>query len=630
MWYTFLVIQNFRKVMKNLGTITGAELPVYKLKEDPFKRATRNADDFMFGRHHGKGRGDFAINFVGARTTYNQLDAEVEQAATALYVYGIRQGDYISFAMPNLKQTIVYIYACWRIGAIVNLIDPRTNSEGILERVRRTDSKLLITVNNICNDKIDPILDELPSRNVLLVSPSDSMKGCHKLKPMLGTMIYEKEKKDFTRSHDMHAGGKYIWHSDFLPHERLKEDIRGCYSPGMVAAVVYTSGTASDGVIKGAVLTHEALNAATIGLYYSVRDEDRNRQDTFGGFIPFFSAYGIMNGMHAALCGGLEILLVPLFDPNKFAEMMLRLKPNSFLGVPRFHEQLANHPKLQKKSKRLAFIKNPVSGGDKISLASIERINAAFARNGSKAGLRVGYGSTELGGSIAVMPSYDPKNSQFPWRAQGNVGYIMPHCEAIVIDPDTGLPLPFGQDGELCMRSKCQMLEYYQLPEQTKEITYIAPDGSKYYRMGDKGHLDPNGCFYFVDRYKRSLMRPDGHTVHPSPIENVIMEHNAVQICAVVGLPLGENASGAIPSAFVVLREGYDTPEAKREALADIDRLCLKRLPERDKAIAYRAVEEVPYTPMGKINFRELEKEVFDPANFLLTDFGFFPELRGK
>ena len=608
--------------------IRGENLLVYDLPEGAFLRTDRNADTFMFDRHHGKQREEIAVKFYGVRTTYNQLDAEVERAANALFAYGIRQGDYISFAMPNLKETIVYIYACWRVGAIVNLIDPRTNSEGILERAQRTDSKLLITVFNICEDKIDGILDRLPGKHVILVNPFSDSLAASKAMVFLAGLKYGKEVKAFTESHTVGDGGKYIWHSDFIRDHRYDPYFRACHTSGMTAAVVYTSGTSADGLMKGAVLSHSALNAAATGLYYSVREEDRCRQDTFGGFIPFFSAYGIMNGMHAALCGGLELLLVPMFDPNNFANMLMKLKCNTFLGVPRFHEQLADHPKLQKKSRRLSFIKNPVSGGDKISLASIERVNEVYARNGCKAGLRVGYGSTELGGSIAVMPVYDPESDEFNWREQGNVGYILPQCNAIVVDPETGEPLPFGQDGELCMNSKCQMLEYFGLPEQTAEITYTAPDGTTYYRMGDKGHLDENGCFYFIDRYKRSLMRPDGHTVHPSPAENMIMNHEAVKICAVVGLPLGETTSGAIPSAFVVLREGYDTPEKQREVLLDIDKLCLKHLPERDKAIAYRVVDEVPYTLMGKIDFRELEKEIFDPANFLLTDYGFFPDLK--
>ena len=613
-----------------MASITGENMGIYQLQGDRlFSGTDRNADDFMFGLHKGKQRDEYALRFEGARTTFGELDTMVEGCARALYGYGIRQGDCITFVMPNLRDTIVYMYACWRIGAITNMIDPRTNAEGILERAERTKSKLVVTVYNICADKIDPILDRISAKNVLLVSPSDSLRGCYKLKPLLGTLIFDKKKKAFGEAHKMDANSKYQWSTDFLKNKSTFLDIRACYHSDLVAAIVYTSGTSADGLLKGAVITHKALNAAPIGLYYSVREEDRQRQDTFGGFIPFFASYGLFNGMHASLCGGLEIIMVPVFDPTKFADMLLRIKPNSFLGVPRFHEQLADHPKLQKKSNRLAFIKNPVSGGDKISLASMERINETFLRNGTRAGLRVGYGSTELGASIAVMPQYDPETSDFPWRAEGNVGYILPQCTAKVIHPDTGEELPFGEDGELYMHSLCQMEGYFDLPDETEEITHIAADGTKFYRMGDKGHLDENGIFYFLDRYKRSMMRPDGHTVHPAPIENVIMRHEAVEICAVVGLSQGETFAGTIPSAFVVLREGYGgTPEKDREVLKDIDKHCLKLLPERDRAIAYKAVNEVPYTPMGKIHFRELEKEIFDSTIFMLCDFAFFPELR--
>jgi len=589
--------------------------------QSAFERIDRNADEFMFGLHHGRQRKDCALNFMGVRTTYEQLDAEVDRAARALFGFGIRQGDYISIALPNLKEAVVYIYACWRIGAVANLIDPRTNGQGILERARRTESKLLITVMNICETKIDEILDELTARRVILVCPSDSLKLCRSLRASLGFLIYRRKKKGFARRKPMAAGGKYIWHTDFIRTYACGDDIRAVYHPGLVAAVHYTSGTASDGEIKGAVLTHRAFNAAPCAFKYSVRPEEYRRGLTFGGFIPFFSAYGALCGMHASLCGGLELLLVPVFDPNKFAGLLLRLKPNIFLGVPRFHEQLAEHPKLRKKNRRLSFVKIAISGGDRISPASLERVNEAFARSGCKGGLRVGYGSTELGGSIAAMPYYAPgEEDGFPWRRDGNVGYLLPHCRGMVIDPDTGRELPPGQDGELCVHSASQMEAYLGLPEATREITLTGPDGTKYYRMGDRGHLDGTGCFYFTGRYKRSMMRPDGHTVHPAPIENVIMSHPAVERCAVAGLRPREGAAGVIPTAFVVLRGGFPAQGGSAPILREIDAFCLRRLPERDRAIAYKAVEALPYTPMGKIHFRALEQEPFSPAEFLLTD----------
>ena len=590
-------------------------------------RIDRTADDFLFGLLHGKQRQEFATNFMGIRTTYDQLDTEIERTARALKGFGVKQGEYISIALPNVKESIVYTYACWRIGAIANLIDPRTNGQGIAERVARTSSRLFITIMDICDPKIDEVLDDMPVEHVIVVSPSDSLKAGLKLVPTLGKLLYHFKNKKFAEGR-MDKNGKYIWHSEFVRRHNTKlEDIRAVYSPDLIAAVPYTSGTASDGVIKGTAITHRAFNAALCAFRYSVREEEYRRGFTFGGFIPFFSAYGATCGMHASLCGGLEIQLIPIFDPAKFAQLLLKHKPNIFLGVPRFHEQLAEYPKLQKKSNKLSFIKIAVSGGDKISLTSMERINETFNRCGYKGGLRVGYGSTELGGSIAVMPYYEPAATAdpafFPWRAEGNVGRLLPHCKALVIDPETGEELPAGAEGELCVHSLSQMEYYLGLPKETAEITFIGADGLQYYRMGDKGRLGEDGCFYFIDRYKRSLMRPDGHTVHPSPIENVIMSHEAVEICAVVGLRLGEDIAGAIPSAFVVLREGYAAPEKIEAVLQDIDRHCLKRLPERDRSIAYKAVPELPYTPMGKIHFRELEQEIFDAGQFLVTDRAF-------
>ena len=614
--------------------INGAKLSCYNPPRPlTFERSHCNADEFLFGLHSGAGREATATKFAGVTETYHELDKRIDKIARALHAYGIEPGDHVSMAMPNLPESVAYIYACWRIGAVANLIDPRTNSEGILERVKMTNSKLFVTVFNVCEPKMDDILDELPQ--AILVSPADSLKGNQGAIPALGLSLAMKiMKKKFIKSHQTQLNsGKYIWHVDFIKKYHATYDIRAAYRPNMPAVVVYTSGTSADGLIKGAVMTHEALNAAPIGFYFSNSEESYEPGDTFGGFIPFFTAYGATAGMHTSLCGGLVLILVPLFDTTKFAKMLLNpwRKPNTFLGVPRFHEQLADHPKLQKKSKKLGFIKNAVSGGDKISMASLERVNAVYMRNGAQSGLRIGYGSTELGGSISVMPAYDPAVTGFPWREEGNVGYILPQCRAVVIDPEHGEQLPIGEVGELCMHSLCQMEEYYGMPKETAEITWIHPDGTKFYRMGDKGRLDESGIFYFIDRYKRSLMRPDGHTVHPAPIENVIMQHQAVDKCAVAGLAKADGSAGTITCAFVILREGFGgNEEAERKLILEMDQLTIKKLPERDRAMAFRIVKELPYNNMSKVNFRELEKEVFDPAAFVITDFTFFPDMEGK
>ncbi|MDR1735183.1 MAG: AMP-binding protein [Oscillospiraceae bacterium] len=629
------------------------------LLEPAFGHIQQNADSCVFGLHRDETRKHYIYNYMGCRATYEELDADVERVFRALYALGVRQGDCVTIALPNVPEVIKYTYGTFRLGGIAALVDPRTNGLGIAQRTIDTKSKALVVLLDLCDPKIDEILAVLPDIPVIVVSPADSFRPTAGLIPFLGGIMYGKKMKAFqaartdrfgfvkeekgfyrlygpdgeVRSPDPAAGapllpqkegghGYYIRHADFVKLDKDQWDCRGVYYEDMPAAILYTSGTASDGVIKGAVHTHASLNAAPGNLQFALNREHFGHGKTFGGFIPFFSAYGLFNGLHSCLYGDVEMLMIPVFDPNHFADVILKYKPNIFLSVPGFVEQLTRHPKLQKKSKKLSFITIPISGGDKISPAAMAAVNDCFARNGCKSGVRVGYGSSEFGGSISLMPHYDPNDTAtFDWHTEGNTGYLLPGIKALVIDPDTGEVLPPNTPGEIVLHSKSMMLKYLNAPEPTEEITWFDSDGVKYFRMGDKGRIDERGAVYFIDRYKRSIMRPDGHTVHPSPIENVIMNHEAVQTAAVVGVAR-EGLSGAIPMAFVVLKEEYRNGDDAQieKILREIDGFCFKLLPGRDKAMCYKAVDALPMTPMGKVHFRELEKTPFDPNNCIVTD----------
>ncbi|MCH5274003.1 MAG: AMP-binding protein [Lachnospiraceae bacterium] len=70
-----------------------------------------------------------------------------------------REGDYVTLCLPNIPEIIYFIYALNRIGAVACLIDPRTNVEGILERTNESESKLLIAISDIIEEKINPIVE---------------------------------------------------------------------------------------------------------------------------------------------------------------------------------------------------------------------------------------------------------------------------------------------------------------------------------------------------------------------------------------------------------------------------------------------------------------------------------------
>ena len=92
------------------------------------------------------------------------------------------------------------------------------------------------------------------------------------------------------------------------------------------------------------------------------------------------------------------------------------------------------------------------------------------------------------------------------------------------------------------------MRGYWQKPEET---AMVLRDG--WLLTGDIAHMDKDGYFYITDR-KKDLIKTRGYSVYPRELEDILYEHPAVKLCAVVGKP--DPLAGEIPKAYVVLKEG--------------------------------------------------------------------------
>lgn len=262
----------------------------------------------------------------------------------------------------------------------------------------------------------------------------------------------------------------------------------------------------------------------------------------------------------------------------------------------------------------MSFLNIPVTGGDKISPSTLSDINKKLAERGSVCKLKVGYGSTELGGVLST--TLDHK-----CYVPGSVGTVLPGGAVKIVDPDTLKELPYNTDGEIYAHSATQMLNYLNNPKETENILHIDENGVRYYKTGDKGHITEDGIVFIVDRYKRLMKRPDGHQVHASPIENVLNSHTDVLQCAVVGISQKGLKTGSIPTAFVVRKQSSTTDE---EFAYELDKYCKVRLGERECALAYTFIEKMPYNTMGKIDFKLLEKNTFDTIKAIIVDRAFF------
>jgi len=162
----------------------------------------------------------------------------------------------------------------------------------------------------------------------------------------------------------------------------------------------------------------------------------------------------------------------------------------------------------------------------------------------------------------------------------------------IEIRDDDGNTVPPGEAGEICVCSANNMAGYWGLPEETARSLV---DG--WVLTGDVGRRDEDGFIYLVDR-KKDIIITGGFNVYPKEVEDVLYRHQAVALCAVVGVPDAE--WGEAIKAFVVL-----TPGEAVDA-ATLVQLCRDHLADFKRPRHVVFVAELPLSPVGKIMRRAL------------------------
>ena len=524
-----------------------------------------------------------ALKYFGKGTTYAQMFSRIDDAAKAFSALNVQKGELVSMCMLTMPETIYSIYGLNKIGAVCNLIEPRTNAELIKDRINAAGSRVLIVVD-VFLSKILQIVDKTKLEHIIVVPLAQSMP----IQTRIGFKLTKGRKIP-----RIPAEQRFEYWSVFLAKGKSLKLASAPYVKNAPAAIIYTGGTT--GISKGALLSNDSLTAMAL---QSIYDAPRLYEgERFLEIMPPFIAYGLIFGFFIPFCASLENTLIPVFEPKKFAELVLKHKPNHVVGVPAFFESLANSAEVS--NQKLDFLMCAITGGDRLLASTEDHINKFFADHGCKYTILKGYGMTEMG-SAATFTATDESN------IPGSVGIPTHLTEVKVIDHETGEELGYNVQGELCMTGSTMMLGYYQNDSETNKVMRRHPDGKIWIHTGDIGYMTEDGVIYIVDRIKRMVIRPDGHNVWPSVIEEVVTRHPGVKECAVVGMPNPENKNGKIPTAFMVVEDGY---EANDTLISDIDCFSKQHLPERDVAMAYRFINKLPLTLVGKVDYRALEKD---------------------
>lgn len=279
-----------------------------------------------------------------------------------------------------------------------------------------------------------------------------------------------------------------------------------------VGALIYTSGTT--GSPKGVMLSHEAANFVASSPGSQKRLEPG---DQIYGVLPVSHVFGLTSTFLRAMYGGAHLWSVPRFDPVHVFEALESGAITVFQGVPQMYAKLLEYAAVSGRKLIAPNLKFAVIGG-----ASVDPALKAAAEDALGLRLAIGYGMTEFASTVTrSLPKHVGRDI--------TAGPPLPGIEAVAVSED-GSHLPQGQAGEIWLRGPNRMLGYYRNPAATADV--ITPDG--WYRTGDIGYLDDEGCICFVERAREVIIR-GGFNVYPVEVEGELTAHPDITLAAVVG-----------------------------------------------------------------------------------------------
>lgn len=522
-----------------------------------------------------------ALTFEGRNYSYKQLHEHVTQAAKALMASGISKGDVVSIISPSTPQALFMIYAANRIGAVVNMLHPLLSAKELQEFVEKTQSAAVLTLDMIY-PKLQKISWNLPRQpKIILARIADAL-------PWYAAAVYQAKNKVHLTINGAH---QVIYWNDFLRSGCQIAELPADEGTGDDTAVILYSGGTS-GAPKGVELTNRNLNALAVQTYDIGGIEEVAGKRSLA-VMPLFHGFGLVVCVHAMLCLGFQVFLIPKYDFKACSELIFRKKINCVYGVPGLYEALIRCPEIDRKD--LSFLELMVCGGDKLSEKLQRRVNSKLKQGGATIQLREAYGQTECVAGCALNPKFDNRI--------GSAGIAYPDMAFKIVTPGTQETLPPCQAGELCVCGPTVMKGYFQDLEATAKALQIHQDGKLWLHTGDIFSMDADGYIRFFRRNSR-LMITGGYNVYAAQVEDAVLACPAVAQCCVVGLTdrlLGQR----ICACVVPNSPDADPTEIKKQVLE----ACRKSLAAYAIPHEVRLRSQLPVTNLGKIDYIALEKE---------------------
>jgi long-chain acyl-CoA synthetase len=506
-----------------------------------------------------------ALNYMGKKVTFKELDGLVNAFARALQEMGIQPGDKVALCLPNIPQAIIANYAVFRIGAVAVQNNPLYTERELQYQLNDSESRIIITLTLLI-PRIQKIKADTRIEKII---------GCHinSYLPFPKKQLFPYVKKDMYRKVEP-AENVYVF-----------KDLIDRYSTNPVedqskwdelANLLYTGGTT--GVSKG-VMQSNAIISSNVQQFAAWFPELNSGEEVLVGNYPVFHAAGFAT-TNLMIWKAWQHLMVPRPDAKINVDLIKKYRPTFVPGVPTMFVGMLADPEFRKLD--FSSVKGFFSGAAPLAADTIRDLKELTGSTMCEV-----YGSAETAPFATVTP----------WGGEvkpGTVGIPIPDTDVKIVDiTDPDKELERGEEGEIAIKGPQIMMGYYNKPEETANVM-----NGDWYLSGDIGKFDEDGYLSVVDR-KKDMIIAGGYNIYPVELDDVLMGHPKILEACTIGLP--HEYRGETVKAFIVIKEGEELTED------DVVKYCKENLAAYKVPKLIEFIDELPKSAVGKILRRKLK-----------------------
>jgi len=489
-----------------------------------------------------------AVVFEQIRLTYHQLDERVNRLANALRSQGVSKRDRLAVLSENTHKYLEIYFAASKLGVSVTPLNFR-----------------------LADDEVRHIVDDSES-TVFLVGDGYENRVVS-LKPALSNI-------KLWISMDKKIDG-FLFYEEMISENTAEE-------PGLdpdedeMAILMYTGGTT--GLPKGVMMSHRGLMTAVAGAAIMC---GFRRDDTTCFVLPLF---------HVSFWPAFSVLFVQGTvvinrkpDLNGMLKLIQDEKCTHINAVPTLYGwmlQMADVDAYDLSSLRLiTYAGSPFP--QELLKQCISKFGPIFEQ---------AYAMTEcIGGTFLLKEDHVLEGERSKLLSSAGKPCVIVD---VSVKGEDDNDLPTGKIGEIVIRGKSMMMGYWKNPELTARTIR-----NGWYHTGDMGYLDKDGYLFLVDR-KADMIVTGGENVFPKEVEDVLYQHPAVAMAAVVSAP--DEKWGERVQAAVVLKTDQNTTQ--EELIAH----CKAFLAGYKCPKAVEFWDQLPTTPVGKILRKDVKKKFWE------------------